>query len=101
VAYIQILVNVISLLCMNGIARSRKKTETDQQVQRERERERERSETSVTFLESDMDQQEVQVFHQSTRKSGHSETFYVIEVLEPVMGKTMVTKSAKVQASVN
>jgi hypothetical protein len=99
VAYIQILVNVISLLCINGIARSRKKTETDQQIQRERERER--SETSVTFLESDMDQQEVQVSHQSTRKSGHSETFYVIEALESVMGKTMVTKSAKVQVSVN
>lgn len=98
-AYIQILVNVISLLCINGIARSRKKTETDQQIQRERERER--SETSVTFLESDMDQQEVQVSHQSTRKSGHSETFYVIEALESVMGKTMVTKSAKVQVSVN
>ena len=48
-----------------------------------------------------MDQQEVQVFHQSTRKSGHSETFYVIKALEPVMGKTMVTKSVKVQASVN
>jgi hypothetical protein len=99
VAYIQILVSVISLLCINGIARSRKKTETDQQIQRERERER--SETSVTFLESDMDQQEVQVSHQSTRKSGHSETFYVIEALESVMGKTMVTKSAKVQVSVN
>lgn len=96
-AYIQILVNVISLLCINGIARSRKKTDRPTDTQRERER----AEISVTFLEFDMDQQEVQVFHQSTRKSGHSETFYVIKALEPVMGKTMVTKSVKVQASVN
>ena len=47
-----------------------------------------------------MDRQQVQVFHQSTKKSGHLETFYAIEALGPAMDKTRFTKYAKVQSSV-
>lgn len=60
----------------------------------------ERADISVTFLKFDMDRQQVQVFHQSTKKSGHLETFYAIEALGPAMNKTRFTKYAKVQSCV-
>lgn len=49
-----------------------------------------------TFQEFDTDRQQAQVSHQSTKKSGHLETSYEVEALEPVIGIMWIKKHIKV-----